>query len=178
MPKRLTWESEKFADIIISKYNSGMSAQTIVNELNLSISVSTLCYWLKKWGVEIRKTGPQCKKNCDGCGKILIIQQGPSKNKRGSICLECAPTNSWAQRFYNLGITKPEFDSLFEKQSGLCDLCEFPLSDNFTDIAVDHCHKQGHIRGLLHPKCNTGLGIIEDDKFLAQAIRYIERHKR
>lgn len=56
-------------------------------------------------------------------------------------------------------------------------MCEEKLPDDPFKIHIDHCHKQGHVRGLLCGQCNTGLGYIENDKMLANAVRYIERHK-
>lgn len=66
-------------------------------------------------------------------------------------------------------------------QGGVCELCGLPLSIN--DAVLDHSHKYGWIRGVLHRGCNALLGKIENnykrvgvpdlEKFLACAWFYI-----
>lgn len=46
-------------------------------------------------------------------------------------------------------------------QGGKCKLCKLPV--NPTEAALDHCHKTGHCRGVLHRGCNAMLGHIENN---------------
>lgn len=58
---------------------------------------------------------------------------------------------------------------------GLCDLCKEPITEPATDAVLDHCHKTGECRGVLHRGCNAALGkvenaramngLVDDDKF-------------
>ena len=93
------------------------------------------------------------KKTCDACNKEYII-----RGTRSKLCGECAPDKSWYARWFNYGITKPQFEKMLEEQSGLCGLCFEALPDNLSFVYIDHCHTQGHVRALLHKDCNTGLG--------------------
>ena len=57
------------------------------------------------------------------------------------------------------GITLEDYQRLFEKQAGLCAICqELPAK------CVDHDHETGQIRGLLCSKCNLDLGTYEQLK--------------
>lgn len=42
----------------------------------------------------------------------------------------------------------------FDKQQGVCALCGLPL-DSVGKANADHNHHTGHMRGLLHPLCNS-----------------------
>ena len=55
---------------------------------------------------------------------------------------------------------KPLRERLLLEQTGCCALCQQPVSD---DAVLDHCHKTGIIRGVLHRGCNALLGKIENN---------------
>lgn len=92
------------------------------------------------------------------------------------------------QRSYNLGlgqhqyeISAEEYERLFREQGGVCAICQRPERAAYKGgtkrLAVDHCHQNLGIRGLLCLSCNNGLGRFEDDPALLRAAAdYIERH--
>lgn len=47
------------------------------------------------------------------------------------------------------------------EQKGRCALCGDPIPSS--EAVLDHCHKTGHIRGVLHRGCNAALGHIENN---------------
>lgn len=72
------------------------------------------------------------------------------------------------------GIDIIEYNNLREKQNYSCAICGKHESDENFDLAVDHCHSTGIVRGLLCKQCNTGLGHFKDDvSLLNKAIQYL-----
>ena len=58
-------------------------------------------------------------------------------------------------------ITEDEYNSILKFQGGVCAGCgESPHGRN---LAVDHDHKTGRIRGLLCWLCNRAIGILRDN---------------
>lgn len=82
-------------------------------------------------------------------------------------------------RYYKrtYGISLDEFNFRFEKQNGLCLICERELQMTHLSgdsVVVDHCHINGHVRGLLCNECNRGLGYFKDNiNSLSNAIKYL-----
>lgn len=110
--------------------------------------------------------------------------------KRTSSCKKCRREKQqkyWSpkqQKNYRLlkqfGISIEEYKSMLEDQNYLCKICNKPETarsnvGRIKDLAVDHCHKTGKIRGLLCQSCNVALGHFDDslDK-LESAIKYLK----
>lgn len=55
---------------------------------------------------------------------------------------------------------KPLREKLLEDQRGCCALCQQPIQE---DAVLDHDHKTGYIRGVLHRGCNALLGKLENN---------------
>jgi len=69
------------------------------------------------------------------------------------------------------GLTMDEFNAMMVSQAGQCLICPRKL----VEPCVDHCHTTGRIRGLLCSKCNSGLGMFDDDpERLLRAIDYLK----
>ena len=49
------------------------------------------------------------------------------------------------------GITPAQWQAMYDRQKGLCDICAKPLTGR---IYTDHDHKTGRVRGLLDFICN------------------------
>ena len=70
------------------------------------------------------------------------------------------------------GISIQKYNELFEKQKGLCLICQ---TKGYRRLVVDHCHTTNKVRGLLCDNCNRGLGSFKDNIFsLKNAIKYLE----
>lgn len=56
------------------------------------------------------------------------------------------------------GITEAEYGTMLESQGGCCKICRRDET-----LFIDHCHTEGHVRGLLCTQCNVALGMVRDD---------------
>ena len=85
----------------------------------------------------------------------------------------------WLRRRY--GMTLEEYRYLLVSQGGVCAICAHPetrknpKNNKVYDMAIDHNHKTGKVRGLLCTACNNGLKCFRDNsKLLWWAIHYLE----
>ena len=133
-------------------------------------------------------------KSCATCKteKPLSLFYGDSrsKDKRAFECKRCSDKRSTEWRKQNLekyrtnqrrnrlmrnfGITIPEYDSILEKQDGVCAICGAKQSGGHGRFHVDHDHSAESVRGILCFSCNIGLGYFKDNPvFLLAAIKYL-----
>jgi len=88
------------------------------------------------------------------------------------------------QALRKFNMTPEEYDAKWTEQAGLCAICQQP-EDTFDSkigrvrkLAVDHCHTTGDNRGLLCTRCNTAIGLMQDNPDrLRTAADYIERSR-
>ncbi len=97
----------------------------------------------------------------------------PCHNKR----VRAARERAGGSRAYHLprryGITVAQYDEMFEKQGGLCDLCHERKAEH-----VDHCHETKTVRALLCFNCNQGLGnFMDNEATMLAAAEYVVRHR-
>jgi len=77
------------------------------------------------------------------------------------------------RRLYGLSLEAVK--AMYVGQKGLCALCHQPMA--FDELRIDHSHKTGIVRGLLHNKCNIFLGYSGDSvERLVQAIEYLTQN--
>lgn len=109
----------------------------------------------------------------------------PDKNKatakrcyqKNRISLLKRARKSQLKRYY--GITTEEYKVILETQNYRCAICgkHKDLIKNGYDLAVDHCHKSGKVRGLLCSTCNLSLGGFKDsEELLLKAIIYLRKN--
>ncbi|AFM54640.1 putative endonuclease [Celeribacter phage P12053L] len=95
----------------------------------------------------------------------------------GRVRLSCKPClrKQKVMRVYNL--TDDEYEGLYSDPR--CHICGEQETQvvygKVKELAVDHCHSEGFVRGLLCQSCNIGLGAFKDDADLLQsAIKYLK----
>lgn len=110
------------------------------------------------------KNGPR---DCAVCGKSFT-----PKTKRKIYCSKvCQTVSKGERRFRGHPITKEEFHALEEAQGGRCLICK---EEKY--LVIDHCHTEGHVRGLICGHCNSGLGMFFDNtEYLEEAIMYLKQ---
>lgn len=86
-----------------------------------------------------------------------------------------------SQLLHAYGLTLEEYNTLLSSQNNGCAVCGKPETakhqgGKVRDLAVDHCHTTGKVRGLLCTKCNTALGLLEDSQeIIMKLFHYVER---
>ena len=61
------------------------------------------------------------------------------------------------------GITVAEWETIFDAQERVCAICKSPTPRG-ANWHTDHCHTNGHVRGVLCQPCNLGLGLFSDSQ--------------
>lgn len=115
-------------------------------------------------------------------------------NKSGlsSWCRRCLTACTLAARRRNPGLVRAEllrrkygltperYLETLQHQDGVCAICRKPdgsPSSAAVPLAVDHCHRTSAVRGLLCRKCNTVLGMVDDNpEILERAIAYLKHY--
>ena len=93
-----------------------------------------------------------------------------------------------AQRVYSLkrkfNLSIEDYNKMLEEQNHTCAICQKPeividkRAGKLRELAVDHCHTTGKIRGLLCYNCNRGIGHLQDSvELLQRACSYLRKTK-
>ena len=76
--------------------------------------------------------------------------------------------------FTNYDLSLEDYKLMLERQEGKCAACLHPFGD--ATPFVDHDHQTGAVRGLLHNRCNTVLGFVDDDvEILNNLAKYLRK---
>lgn len=74
-------------------------------------------------------------------------------------------------------MTLDKYLEMFAKQKHRCGICDTVFNKLPVNLAVDHCHSTGQIRGLLCVSCNTAIGSFKDNiELLNKAVKYLTHH--
>jgi nitrate/TMAO reductase-like tetraheme cytochrome c subunit len=86
-----------------------------------------------------------------------LLPRKPDKPDVGS-CKTCQQDAYYLKKY---NVTRTELNKMKSDQNGQCKICQSSLGSR--GIHLDHNHETGHIRGLLCPNCNKGIGLLKDD---------------
>lgn len=93
----------------------------------------------------------------------------------------------WADQKYKrlFGLSLDNVLDMYKEQKGLCAGCGNPMDKPFTGKhgrnipCLDHCHTTGKARSLLHSKCNTAIGLVDENyETLRSLAKYVKKHNR
>lgn len=77
----------------------------------------------------------------------------------------------------NYGLTIEDYNNIFNSQNGCCAICNRHQMNFKKNLAVDHDHNTGEVRGLLCHNCNTGLGQFKDNiELMKSGIDYLNKY--
>ena len=133
------------------------------------------------------KRGTRSIRTCLNCGRRFSELNVKIKNGKGKFCCndcykeyrkknskDIKESNRLYQKKNRYGLTPEKYYLLFEQQNNKCAICECEFTDRIKGF-VDHNHVNGEIRGLLCNKCNTLLGMANDNiEILENAIKYLK----
>lgn len=78
----------------------------------------------------------------------------------------------WSRLETRYGVTREEYETLLNKQNGVCAICGGVNSDG-RRLHVDHDHDSGAVRGLLCVVCNMQLGVLDKQDWCLAAYAYL-----
>jgi len=132
----------------------------------------------EKIKLHYQKNKENLKNNPDSLEKRKCYLRQYTKNNKNKIKKYKCRAKEY-QRNINLkkryNITEETFQKLVEEQKSCCAIC----TEKIENLFIDHCHKTGKIRSLLCHKCNTAIGLLNEDiNIMQNAIDYIFKHKK
>lgn len=97
------------------------------------------------------------------------------RNGRCYECKVCQKKMKGPHKYYGLqiryGITREQYDKMFNDQEGRCKICLLPKKQLF----LDHCHATNRIRGLLCNQCNVALAMLgENETLFHRCVEYLK----
>jgi hypothetical protein len=82
---------------------------------------------------------------------------------------------------HRFGLSVAQYQKMLLSQNGVCAVCKKPETRMWkgrpSNLAVDHCHETGAVRGLLCYLCNSGIGSLGDNaERIEAAATYLRMH--
>jgi hypothetical protein len=118
-------------------------------------------------------------KYCADCGAITQKEYRQTY-RRARKAKQTREERKTEHLWKNFKLSADDYNRMYREQDGLCMVCQKPGAKLWDEVpahkklCVDHCHTTGEVRGLLCRKCNSVLGLANDDpKVLMGAINYL-----
>lgn len=114
-------------------------------------------------------------KRCTSCK----VEKSASEYRRNfnrtdfldAACKKCRRVSQVKKRY---GISLTEYEKLMNRTTQ-CELCGRSFGEKFFQKVYDHDHITGLFRGVIHRRCNSVIGMMEDNpELLRKAAQYLE----
>lgn len=112
-------------------------------------------------------------------GRCFYYKNCVSLNHKMKPRPRCSKQNKSRHLKSKYNMTLDQYNQMFDTQRGLCAVCGVPAGDLKRNLAVDHNHRTGKIRGLLCFACNSLIGRIEKNPLLIPTMmKYIRTRNK
>lgn len=115
--------------------------------------------------------------------KIFTIHFAQDRATKDGFYARCRACVSSSQRGNRDG-RRCDPDILLEQQDNKCGICEKEITFKRESLSqakvtayVDHNHTTNKVRGILCPRCNSQLGLVEDKEWLSKALSYLQKYE-
>jgi hypothetical protein len=99
--------------------------------------------------------------------KTQCSECGAPKLEGRSLCRDHLNSTRAKARLKRYGISDEEYRQRWKEQGGKCAICG-AASSVMGELAVDHDHTTGDVRGLLCSNCNLAIGNLRDSPALCR----------
>ena len=106
---------------------------------------------------------------CDLCGEPKLARRIGGGGKPIRYCGAVCRSKGSAIRD-NYGLEPERYRHLLRSQNGRCAACSFPFGAAVLLPVLDHDHTDGRIRGIIHGRCNTALGLATESPVVLRSL--------
>ena len=163
--------------LIVKYYTEDMMGLRPIAE-RFGTSYMTIRRILIEAGVSPSRSGRRWAKHERVCRFCWQKKPVSEFYKKDYVCKACASKHKSQYRLYvgKYGISPSEARALAIGQDYRCAICGKSEEENGRNLAIDHDHKTGKIRGLLCTTCNIGLACLEiDPDWAEKALAYLRK---
>lgn len=133
----------------------------------------------KKYSQEWRKKNPERAKELYRLSyKKRSIEINKRRRNRYATDSDRRYKHALQNKFTLYGITKEQYEHKLLEQEGVCAICKGGTgSVKRKTFVVDHNHQTKELRGLLCIRCNSGIGLLNENiNTLEESIRYLKKY--
>lgn len=123
----------------------------------------------------------QQKKECITCHQFYppdCFYKRQDTGRYRNECVDCYNLRGKGVRMRaRYGVTPAEYERMRREQGDVCAVCKRPEL-NGRRLCLDHDHKSGRVRKLLCHRCNSALGLLDEDtERMANLMWYVKTHQ-